>query len=314
MDYSSLQDDGLIVVERIGSRLDDPRSLARDVARGLLVKLRRGVYVPQEIWAATEPRAQHVLRARAVLSSARRPIALAGLSAAAVWGIPIGGSWPTEVTVLDEWQGGGRTEPGVRRTAAGFRTARIVELGGLRVTDLTRSAIDVARRTHFADAVGSVDWALWRKNGRRVSKQMLTDDIYNLDKSLGRRLLERVVAFSTDLSDSYGESECRAVIHLLGFDAPELQVEFRDEQGAMYPDFFWRSVRAAAEFDGKAKYTNNEYTAGDPGEVVWREKRREDRLRRQLSGMTRILTSDVSHPDRLVRLLEDMGIPRGRRS
>ena len=216
--------------------------------------------------------------------------------------------------MLDEWQGGGRAEPGVRRTAAGFQTARIVDLGGLRVTDLTRTAIDVARRTHFADAVGSVDWALWRKNPHHVTKQMLADDIYNLDKSLGRRLLERVVVFSTDLSDSYAESECRAVIHLLGFDEPELQVEIRDEQGSMYPDFFWRSIRAAAEFDGKVKYTNNDYTAGDPAEVVWREKRREDRLRRQLSGMTRILTSDISHPDRLARLLEDLGVPRGGRS
>jgi hypothetical protein len=248
------------------------------------------------------------------MTSAQRPIALCGLSAAAAWGMPIGAAWPVEVNVLDEWQGGGRAEPGVRRTAAGFRTARCVELDGLRVTDLTRTAIDVARRTHFADAVGSVDWVLWRKNSRRISKQMLTDDIYNLDKSLGRRLLERVVAFSTDLSDSYGESECRAVIHLLGFDAPELQVEFRDDQGRMFPDFYWRSVNVAAEFDGKTKYTNDEYTGGDPAEVVWREKRREDRLRRQLNGMTRILTSDVAHPDRVVRLLEDLGVPRGGRS
>ena len=142
---------------------------------------------------------------------------------------------------------------------------------------------------------------------------MLTADIYNLDKSLGRRLLERAVDFATERSDSFGESECRAVIHLLGFDAPELQVEFHDEQGPMYPDFYWSGIRSAAEFDGKSKYTRNEFTNGNPAEVVWREKQREDRLRRQLMGMTRILTSDVKHPERLIRLLQNLGVPRGGR-
>jgi hypothetical protein len=314
MDYLSLQDDGLILVDRIGSRLDDPRSLTRDVARGILVKLRRGVYVPNSLWSTSSPRAQHVLRARAVLAAATRPIALAGVSAAALWGMPIGDDWPHEVTVLDEWRGGGRTEPGVRRTAAGYRTARIVELDGLRVTDLTRTAIDVARRTSFVDAIGSVDWTLWRRNDRRITREMLAGDVHTLDQSLGRRRLQRVVGFATDLSDSYGESRCRAVIHLLGFEDPELQVEFRDDQGLMIPDFFWRGVNCAAEFDGKNKYTRNEFTAGDPAEVVWREKKREDRLRRQVSGLTRILTSDVTNPQRLVRLFTELGIPRGRRS
>jgi hypothetical protein len=314
MDYAALEDDCLILVGRIGSRLDDPRSLTRDVARGLLVKLRRGVYVRREVWDAATDRDRHLLRARAVLMAARRPVALAGVSAAAVWGMPIAGDWPVDVTVLDSWRGGGRAEPGVRRTAAGFATARIVEIDNLRVTDLTRTTIDVARRTSFAAAIGSVDWALWRKNDRRITRQMLFDDIRNLDRSLGRRELDRIAAFSSDLSDSYGESECRAVIHLLGFDAPELQVEFRDAQGLMIPDFYWRGIRCAAEFDGKSKYTRDEFTGGEPSEVVWREKKREDRLRRQLDGLTRILTSDVQQPNRLARLLADLGVPRGGRS
>jgi hypothetical protein len=314
MDYSLFEENQLILVDRIGSRLDDPRSLTRDVARGALVKIRRGVFVRQEIWAAMDARGRHLLRARAVQAAAQRPVTLAGLSAAAVWGMPISGEWPSEVTVLDEWRGGGRTEPGVRRTAAGFQSARTIARNGFRVTDLTRTAIDVARRASFVEAVGSVDWALWRRNESRVTRQMLADDARNLDPRLGCRRLERVIGFSTDLSDSFGESECRAVIHLLGFDAPDLQVEFRDEQGAMYPDFYWRGVDVAAEFDGKAKYTRNEYTGGDPAEVVWREKKREDRLRRQVIAMTRILTMDVHRPERLVRLLLDAGVPRGGRS
>jgi hypothetical protein len=313
MDYAALAHEDLILVDRIGHFLSDPRSLTRDAERGLLVKLRRGVYVRSGVWAEARPRERHLLRVRSVLAAAVRPVTVSGISAAAVWGMPIAGEWPRYVTVLDEWRGGGRTEPGVKRTAAGFRTAEVIAVDGLPVTTLTRTTLDVARRTNFADAIGSVDWALWRKNVRAVTKEMLFDDILRLDVGLGRRHMQRVVGFGTSLSDSFGESHCRVVSHLQGFDPPELQVEFRDQQGLVVPDFFWPSVRGAAEFDGKMKYTRDQYTGGDPAETVWREKKREDRLRRMVDGVTRILTEDVNYPERLVRLLVELGIPRGGR-
>ena len=126
----------------------------------------------------------------------------------------------------------------------------------------------------------------------------------------GRTHAEMVIAFATPLSDSYGESSTRAMIHLLGFVAPELQVVFRDQDGEMMLDFYWPGERIGGEFDGKEKYTRNEYTRGDPGEVVWREKKREDRLRRLRLSITRILTADVANPQRLERLLTDAGVPR----
>jgi hypothetical protein len=312
MDYEALEREGLVLVNRVGHLLDDPRSLTRDVARGLLVKLRRGAYVRATAWESASPRERHLIRARAVAANSVEPVTLAGMSAAALWGMPVATDWPDTVTLLDRWHGGGRAEPGVRRISAGFRTARTLEIGGFRATDLARTSIDVARRTTFANAVGSVDWALWRGNKHAISKQLLVDDVAGLDSRLGIRHLERVVNFATALSDSFGESECRAVIHLLGFEDAELQVEFRDMQGAMYPDFFWRSVRGFAEFDGKMKYTRGEYTDGDPAEIVWREKKREDRLRRLGLSGTRLLTFDVRHPEQLAHLLTDLGVPRGR--
>jgi hypothetical protein len=314
MGYEALERDGLILVHRVGHLLDDSRSLTRDVERGLLVKLRRGAYVRAAIWESATPRQRHLMRARAVAAHSAEPVTLAGMSAAALWGMPVATDWPDTVTLLDRWRGGGRAEPGVRRISAGFRTARTLDIGGFRATDLARTCIDVARRTTFANAVGSVDWALWRRNQNAISKQLLVDDLAGLDSRLGIRHLQRVFDFATHLSDSFGESECRAVIHLLGFEGPELQVEFRDTQGAMYPDFFWRSARGFAEFDGKMKYTRGEYTDGDPAEIVWREKKREDRLRRfGLSG-TRVLTSDVRRPHQLAHLLTELGVPRGRRT
>lgn len=120
----------------------------------------------------------------------------------------------------------------------------------------------------------------------------------------------RVVRFSTSLSDSVGESEARASIHLVGFEVPELQHSWRDADGDMETDFYWRSVDKVGEFDGKVKYTRDEYTRGDPAEVVWKEKRREDRLRRVCSGVVRLVTDEVRSPLILSRILGEAGIPR----
>ena len=311
MDYDALGHNGLILFNQVRHVFDDSRGLRRDAERGILVRLRRGAFVTRGVWDGADSRERHLLRARAALAVTARPSALAGVSAAALWGMPIDEDWPSEVTILDEWRGGGRSEPGVRKTAAGFRTASLQIVDGMSVTSIERTALDVARTHSFAKAIGTLDWVLWRKRPGAPNKVMLVDELNRLNPRFGMRHLERCVAFSTSLSDSFGESTARAVIHLLGFEAPELQVEFFDSHGRMEPDFYWRSVRKAAEFDGKSKYTRAEYTQGNPGEVVWREKKREDRLRVMEVGVTRILTEHVETPARLDRMLFDAGIPRG---
>lgn len=311
MDYEALSRDGLILFNQVRDMVDDSRSLRRDAERGILIKLRRGAYVTRATWDAGDSRGRHLLRARAALAVTTRPSVLAGVSAAAVWGMPIDEEWPEDVTILDEWRGGGRSEPGVRKTAAGYRTAVIEIVDGLAVTSIARTALDVARTHTFQQAVGSLDWALWSNRRGALDKRVLVEELARMNPRFGMRHAARCVEFATSLSDSFGESKARAGIHLLGFDAPELQVEFSDDQGLMRPDFFWRSVRKAAEFDGKAKYTRTEYTLGDPAEIVWREKKREDRLRAMEVGVTRILTEQVERPARLEQLLVGAGIPRG---
>ncbi len=250
------------------------------------------------------------MRIHAVIASAERPVLVAGPSAAALWGMPIAGAWPRDVTVLDQWRGGGRSEPGVRRVTSGHATAASVTIGGVAATSLPRTALDVARRKSLVDAIGSVDWALWRNNPHAVDRADLLEECARVSVHAGRRALESVVAFATHLSDSFGESASRAAMHGLGFQIPELQVVFRDAEGKIILDYYWRGVNVGGEFDGKVKFTRNEFTGGDPGEVAWREKKREDRVRRQVAGVVRILDHDVRNPHRLEALLREAGIPR----
>jgi hypothetical protein len=131
-------------------------------------------------------------------------------------------------------------------------------------------------------------------------------------RAAGERLtatLGHAVAFSSDLADSAGESLARVAIHRTGFAPPTLQQEFRDAQGLMVVDFWWPTTQTVIEFDGKVKYTRSEYTSGDPSQVVWREKLREDRLRRLVRKVDRVVMSDILDPNRLRRILSDAGVP-----
>jgi len=308
MDAAPFERDGLVLARDVLPFVESHRVLTRAVETGSLHRLRRGAYVIADRWASATSRERHMLRIRAVVADARGAVTVAGNSAAAVWGMPLL-EFPDTVTLLEPWKGGGRSEPGVRRTsrAAGFVTP--VNRGGLTCTTLARTAIDVARGLPFAAAVARLDWALWRRNEHVVTIEDLAAE---LEHGRPSRVLRRAVAFATHLSDSLGESEARATMHQLGFPAPVLQHPFSDEQGRMVPDFWWERYGIAGEFDGKAKYTRGELTLGDPSEVVWREKKREDRLRRQVRTVVRIVTDDVRHPERLRRLLLAAGLPHVR--
>lgn len=286
------------------------RGMWADVQRGLLVKLRRGVYVETAKWRELDPRQRHILRIRATAATATRPIAVAGLSAAALWGIPIGRDWPDEVTVIDRWKGGGRSEGGVQRTARDYSTARLVTVDGVECTSLERTALDLARVQPLADAVASVDWCLGAENPAQIGLEPLWAELGRLNRWAPRRRLEGVLRLATDRSGSFGESRARVVMFQLGFADPVLQQEFRDDRGSLFVDFFWPRASVVVEFDGKMKYTEDRYTSGDPAAVVWREKQRQDRLQRLVRRVERITTADVERPEQLALILSAAGVPR----
>ncbi len=303
---------GLIHTDDVRAAGDDPRELRRLAARGHAIRVRRGVYCEREHWDSLSNLERHILQTRAVVRAAHPPFLVAASSAAAVWGMPFAAEWPIEVTLLAPYRGGGKSEPGVRRTSAGGIDVRRVIRFAIPVTNLARTALDVARTLDFPDAVAVFDRCLAEKNPLRIEKAELMAELTRVTFARGGSALARAVEFAAELSGSVGESRCRAVIHRLGFAAPILQQRFVDSEGEMFCDFFWEEVGKAGEFDGKVKFTNEEYTSGDPVEALWREKKREDRLRRQVAGVVRILHSHVENPRVLERMLDAAGIPRCR--
>jgi hypothetical protein len=303
----------LIFVEDARASGVDPRDLQRACRRGELVRVRRGVYIRTSTWSESGPRDRHLLSILAVVARCHPPYLVAGRSAGVLWGLPFAAEWPEDVVLLVPPVGGGSSEPGVRRTTVSARAERGMLVDGIPATSLARTALDMARAEDFARAVAILDRAQWRRDPHATTLEELCDVL--AEASFARRAahLWRAVTFSTPLSDSPYESLARVAIHELGFEPPLLQVELRDAEGRIVPDFLWPGV-AAAEFDGRVKYTRDEYTAGDPSRVVWAEKRREDRLRRMVPTVVRIVADDLSDRRRLRALLENAGIPRRERT
>lgn len=274
------------------------------------MRVRRGAYCLREIWETLTPEHRHILAIRATIRQVRGPFLVAGGSAAAIHGLPYASRDLQDVTLLVPYAGGGSSEPRVRRTSLAFASAEPWAVEGIPVTTLARTVVDLARTLEFGRAVAVADRAQWRKADVRLTRDALFTELERARFPRGARAAERVVRFSTHLSDSVGESEARSAIHRLGFEVPVLQQRWHDAEGQMESDFYWESVDTVGEFDGKVKYTRDEYTHGDPSAVVWREKRREDRLRRLASGVIRLVTDDVRNPVALARILSDAGIPR----
>ena len=301
----------LIYIDDVIAAGEDPRAFRRAARAGHFIRIRRGIYCARSEWDAAGARERSVARSRAVFSQLRkgtRALA-AGYSAAAIHGLAVRRRWPEEVTLLVPYRGGGTAEPGVVRTAARWDASHAAFVRGIPVTCLERTLFDLVLLDGFAAGVASLDFALrmgW------VTPRQLAEFLEEWSPTTGAARCAAALAFADPASASFGESLARALIHTLGFPPPRLQFEFHDDQGAMFVDFYWPEFGVAMEFDGKVKYTRDEYTGGDPAEAVWREKQREDRLRRQVRTVVRGTWDDIRDPRRLARLLEQAGVARVR--
>ncbi|CAN5472578.1 hypothetical protein BH10ACT7_BH10ACT7_17430 [soil metagenome] len=309
---------GIVLVSEL-TRLDiDDRPFRRAVLRGDIVRIHRGAYISAESWRSLDRHERYQRQViAAALASRSRPI-LSHQSAAALWGIPIIGDWPSVVHVLTSLTAGTRTENGFRRHAVEIDDDEVVESDGVRFTSFRRTLIDLARETSFASAVAGLDWSL-RSPSKYVAPRIRIEELQAFADTLpigrNRRKLYRALEFASPLAETPGESLSRVVIHELGFPAPELQVPVEDQRGlAGVCDFGWPELKLLGEFDGLVKYTRGMARPGESIEnIVVREKVREDRMRATGRGMTRWLWTSALQVRPLYDQLLDAGLPTSHR-
>lgn len=87
-------------------------------------------------------------------------------------------------------------------------------------------------------------------------------------------------------------------LHVAGIPEPELQLEVFDDDGFLLgrSDFGLSEQRTLGEFDGRIKYGRLLKPRPSSEDVVFREKRREDRFRDHGHQMARWVWADLKTP------------------
>lgn len=267
-------------------------------------QVRRGVWIDVATWERLDPTQRHAafVHATVLLRRLEDPVICAVESAAAVWGLPRIEPWPRHVRHLV-------TDRRVRGSAL-LRPhlgtpVEAVELHGVLVTPVARTVVDLARSGSLFTAVAAADHALRHD---LCSSADVAAEVAEIPRGGPGRVRAALVRDLADpLSMSPGESLSRVQMFRLNLPRPQLQHEVRDDDGvAGVGDFWWEGV--VGEFDGKLKYrVPDGASAEEAAEVVWREKKREDRLRRR-AQVARWIYPDALDPRRLAKILAVAGI------
>lgn len=266
------------------------------------VTIRRGAYVQAEVWDEMSEVQRHRALVHAVVLSLDEPAVVSHASAAVLLDLPTWGLDLSLVQVTRADLHSPRVEGGVSHHAATLFAGDIVDVDGIDVTAPARTVVDVAREYAFGPSVVVADAALRDKHVG--GQDELLGALDRVRDWPGARSAGRVVEFADGRSASVGESRCRVLLAEAGLPRPELQVPITDPRTGQLvgiTDFYFPEHRTIGEFDGKQKYTGD--IAGDenPGEIVWREKKREDRLRDLGYEVVRVITPDFDRPKEVGR-------------
>ena len=284
------------------------RSLQRALRSGLLVRLRRGVYVPAETYAACDSSGKHLLHARGALAPQSGQAVLTGTSAAALYGFALYEQDLSMVHLLRLDAGATRRAASANHHAVTRAVAvdEIVVHEGLAAVSPARAVWEVACRSSLEGGVVTIDSALH-----------LDPDLYDRIEDLaarfayfpGSRVARSALRLADGRSESAGESVSRVQFHRYGIPKPELQYPVHSARGHLIgvSDFYWEESRHLAEFDGKIKYLKYLRPNETPSDCVYREKCREDAMRADLSGMTRLVWSMVM-PQQASRTMRDLAL------
>lgn len=263
-----------------------------------LLRVRHGVYADAVAWDRLPPWSRYEHRVRA-FTLASPDVVLSHESAAVLLGLPTFGE-PRDIHVFADGRASTkRVGDTVYHTSADAR--EVVDLGGTRTTSMVATAIDLGRV--LSPAAGLAVWDAALRAGCDLDE--LVESWHGQVNSRGTRTLSWLSTFADPLAESPGESVSRAAIHWLGFPAAQLQHPVTLDGESYRGDFWWPNKAIWGEFDGHEKYSLG---VGSERISVLAEKRREDTLRRHVTGFARWTFADLTDADRLRAILRAAGL------
>ncbi|OZF51390.1 hypothetical protein CH291_07495 [Rhodococcus sp. 14-1411-2a] len=261
--------------------------------RGGWERLVNGVYVPTSRLAGLSGQERHRLLIDAVFPMIADGSTVSHRSAALLHELPLPTGGFDKVHVTRRRRGGGRANAAVIVHCAPWVPSTTVD--GIPVTSLARTVVDLARTEPLLSAVIAGDSAL-----KRCDPKELESELQRARGWKGVAQARRAVSLMDGRSENPGESQSRVILRESGFDV-ESQVEILDPDGRTVARIDWLvNGVVVCEFDGKAKYTKYLRQDEHPGDVVFREKVREDAVRDLGYPVVRWTWADLANPAELV--------------
>lgn len=275
-----------------------------------LVSIRRGVYAWSDAFTTATSLEQHGMRVAALTLALTAPGVLSHQSAAAELDLDLLDADLTQLHVTRPSGAGSRIEAGVVHHAGELPARHILSRGEseLPTTTLARTAVDVGLTTdRFECMLAALDSAMHKG----VTREQLTDAFDLCRGWPGARMLSGALSLADGRADNPGESWSRAILIGAGLAPDDIQTAMYDADGLIgYCDFRWKGV--VGDFDGKLKYKVAAGSdADEAAQILWKEKRREDRLRVD-NEIARWGVAELHRPPRLIELVEQ-AMERARR-
>jgi Transcriptional regulator, AbiEi antitoxin len=277
----------------------DDKEISRLVRRGQWTRLRRGAYCESTLIHECGAAKRHLLAARAVMLVIDPPAHLSHDTAAAALGLPTWGLPFNAVHLTRTPEHSGRRVAGVNHHEAWLSAEEITDVDGLSVTTLERTALDIGRAYGFQKGVVAADAALHLGADHDTMRQL----VGAMRDWPGSREANAAVEFATVGAHSPGESLTRIATVEAGLRDPQPQFEVRDLGFLAYVDLVIPDIMLAIEFDGRVKYQRTRDAVDGPvddADVVWAEKRREDRLRELGYEVVRVIWSELFGASRVL--------------
>lgn len=236
-----------------------PRGTTRSLTR-----VRAGAYALTAVYEQATPRERLILEVGAERLVTGVDLVAVGATAAAVHDLPVIGAPPPRLQLAERKP----DRPQHHGRSTTLPPDHVIQVDGVPVTILARTAIDLARSRGRLAGVAALDAALHRDVSRQELEQVLAGCV----RWPGVRQAREAVELADARAESPLESMGRVRFHEHGLPAPDLQVWLGDSDGQIARvDHYWQRYRTVAEADGALKYA----TPAD----LFAEKRREDRLR-----------------------------------
>ncbi len=282
------------------------RDMYRKLSSGQWERLRRGVYwTPQEQSLVD----RHITLIKSMVPAVSPDAVISHWSAAAIHGLPLRTSDLERVSLTNPYGGNGRRTSYTYVRKALIDADEWVTIDGLRVTSLARTVTDLVRRLPREWGVIVADAAL----SMGLDRELLAEQLVRYPRWHGLGKGRSVIEFADGRAESPGESLSRVRMAQFGFPRPELQFEVWDGATLIArSDFAWPEYNLIGEFDGAVKYGELLQPGETAVDVVMREKRRDENLRRMGFWVVHWDWDAAWHGSQMERIIR-AGLTNGRR-